>query len=154
MNYWTLELDEDVHPCEDKSTDNDADPNFFWVCSDLKPTDPCSIPMDPGTCDGTVRRFAYNPVTKRCQGFSYSGCGGNENNFTLRKSCIAKCIKGQRGMTVWSVVEMCLSLIFSWKKLNVHMLLFSGAAHRKKIIRIRKKNIDYIVNRPENHKSV
>lgn len=36
---------------------------------------------------------------------------------------------------------------FLWKKVNVHMLLCSGAAHRKKIIRIRKKNIDYIVNR-------
>lgn len=95
INYWTLDLDEDMNPC----TDGAADPYYFCVCSDPKPTDPCSIPMDPGTCDGAERRFAYNAVTKRCQVFSYSGCGGNENNFALRKSCMAKCIKGRRGMT-------------------------------------------------------
>lgn len=57
------------------------------------PKDPCFSPVDRGTCDGTERRFAYNPKTKRCQVFNYTGCGGNKNNFTHRRHCIKKCIK-------------------------------------------------------------
>ncbi|CAM9236770.1 unnamed protein product, partial [Lampetra planeri] len=60
----------------------------------------CSSPVDSGTCDGAHRRFAYNPRTKRCQMFLYGGCGGNKNNFTHRRHCIRKCVKGnkERGM--------------------------------------------------------
>ncbi|XP_011610527.2 tissue factor pathway inhibitor a [Takifugu rubripes] len=90
--------------------------NTSQEATDVKPTDLCSFPTDPGTCDGKERRFTYNSITKRCQAFIYSGCGGNENNFVFRKNCIAKC-KGRK-----------------------------GGAHRR-IIRIKKKNIDYILNR-------
>lgn len=83
---------------------------------DLKPTELCSSPVDRGTCNSAEKRFAYNPKTKRCQMFHYSGCGGNENNFTHRKDCIKKCIRSRK-------------------------------AHGKRMIRIRKKNIDNIVNR-------
>lgn len=31
MNYWTLDLDEDMNPCEDKSNEDAADPDFFCV---------------------------------------------------------------------------------------------------------------------------
>ncbi|CAK6963707.1 tissue factor pathway inhibitor a [Scomber scombrus] len=61
---------------------------------DLKPADSCLSPVERGTCDGTEKRFAYNPKTKRCQVFEYSGCGGNKNNFIHRRHCIRKCIKG------------------------------------------------------------
>ncbi|XP_028249748.1 tissue factor pathway inhibitor a isoform X2 [Parambassis ranga] len=80
-------------------------------------TERCSQPVDEGTCDGSVRRFAYNPETKRCQMFAYSGCGGNQNNFMYRKLCIHKCIKRKKGNGKFPM------------------------------IRIRKKNIDSIVNR-------
>uniref|UniRef100_A0A3Q0QZT4 BPTI/Kunitz inhibitor domain-containing protein n=1 Tax=Amphilophus citrinellus TaxID=61819 RepID=A0A3Q0QZT4_AMPCI len=56
-------------------------------------SEPCFTPVDRGMCDGAERRFAYNPEKKRCQSFSYSGCGGNENNFISRKHCIHKCIR-------------------------------------------------------------
>ncbi|XP_022596980.1 tissue factor pathway inhibitor-like isoform X2 [Seriola dumerili] len=64
---------------------------------ELKPKDVCSSPMDRGTCHSVEKRFAFNPNTKRCQMFHYSGCGGNENNFTSRKQCIKKCIRSRNG---------------------------------------------------------
>ncbi|XP_044222596.1 tissue factor pathway inhibitor a [Thunnus albacares] len=84
----------------------------------LKPQDLCFSPVDRGTCDGAERRFAYNPKTKRCHIFSYSGCGGNKNNFTHRRHCLRKCIK----------------------RIKV-------ADGGMRMIRIRKKNIDNILFR-------
>nr|XP_046260112.1 tissue factor pathway inhibitor a isoform X2 [Scatophagus argus] len=63
---------------------------------ELKSPEMCFRPVEQGTCHGAERRFAFNPRTKRCQMFSYSGCGGNENNFTSRKDCITKCIRSRK----------------------------------------------------------
>nr|XP_019955331.1 PREDICTED: tissue factor pathway inhibitor-like isoform X1 [Paralichthys olivaceus] len=60
---------------------------------DVKHKRLCFSPADRGTCDGAEKRFFYNSRTKRCQMFHYSGCGGNENNFMVRKQCIRKCIR-------------------------------------------------------------
>ncbi|XP_026877761.2 tissue factor pathway inhibitor a isoform X1 [Electrophorus electricus] len=54
----------------------------------------CLSAIDEGHCDGEERRFAYNHSIKRCQVFYYSGCGGNKNNFVLKKDCIRMCMKG------------------------------------------------------------
>ncbi|XP_009983251.1 PREDICTED: tissue factor pathway inhibitor [Tauraco erythrolophus] len=54
----------------------------------------CMTPMDRGLCRAKELRFFYNYSTERCLPFSYSGCGGNENNFTSRKSCLRICKKG------------------------------------------------------------
>ncbi|XP_037998969.1 tissue factor pathway inhibitor [Motacilla alba alba] len=54
----------------------------------------CATPMDRGLCRAKELRFFYNFSTGRCHPFSYSGCGGNENNFTSRKSCLRICKKG------------------------------------------------------------
>ncbi|NXJ63412.1 TFPI1 inhibitor, partial [Rostratula benghalensis] len=53
----------------------------------------CMTPMDRGLCRAKELRFFYNYSTGRCHPFSYSGCGGNENNFTSRKSCLRICKK-------------------------------------------------------------
>ncbi|NXX94285.1 TFPI1 inhibitor, partial [Centropus bengalensis] len=53
----------------------------------------CMTPMDRGLCRARELRFFYNYSTGRCHSFSYSGCGGNENNFTSRKSCLRICKK-------------------------------------------------------------
>ncbi|NXA32782.1 TFPI1 inhibitor, partial [Eudromia elegans] len=53
----------------------------------------CMTPMDRGLCRARERRFFYNYATGKCQPFHYSGCGGNENNFTSRKSCLSICKK-------------------------------------------------------------
>ncbi|XP_067993988.1 tissue factor pathway inhibitor isoform X1 [Melanerpes formicivorus] len=54
----------------------------------------CMTTMDRGLCRAKELRFFYNYTTGRCRPFSYSGCGGNENNFTSRKSCLRICKKG------------------------------------------------------------
>uniref|UniRef100_A0A3Q4HFX8 BPTI/Kunitz inhibitor domain-containing protein n=1 Tax=Neolamprologus brichardi TaxID=32507 RepID=A0A3Q4HFX8_NEOBR len=56
----------------------------------------CFRPVDKGTCSGSENRYAYIPERKRCQVFSYSGCGGNENNFITRRHCFHKCIRKGR----------------------------------------------------------
>ncbi|XP_015274868.1 PREDICTED: tissue factor pathway inhibitor [Gekko japonicus] len=54
----------------------------------------CLTPMDRGFCRANEKRFFYNHTTGKCHPFSYSGCGGNVNNFTSRKSCLRMCKKG------------------------------------------------------------
>ncbi|XP_052532454.1 tissue factor pathway inhibitor isoform X1 [Tympanuchus pallidicinctus] len=54
----------------------------------------CMTPMDRGLCRAKETRFFFNYSTRRCRPFTYSGCGGNENNFTSRKSCLRICRKG------------------------------------------------------------
>uniref|UniRef100_UPI003AAA4BB3 tissue factor pathway inhibitor a n=1 Tax=Centroberyx gerrardi TaxID=166262 RepID=UPI003AAA4BB3 len=56
------------------------------------PPEFCLAPLHRGTCDGAERRFAYDPKTKRCHMFRYSGCGGNKNNFTHRRHCLKMCM--------------------------------------------------------------
>ncbi|TDH07167.1 hypothetical protein EPR50_G00120860 [Perca flavescens] len=67
------------------------------VRKDFKPSVLCFSPVERGTCHGTEKRFAYNPERRRCMAFQYSGCGGNDNNFTYRKDCYHKCIRDRRG---------------------------------------------------------
>uniref|UniRef100_A0A8C9U5T2 BPTI/Kunitz inhibitor domain-containing protein n=1 Tax=Serinus canaria TaxID=9135 RepID=A0A8C9U5T2_SERCA len=50
-------------------------------------------------CRAKELRFFYNFSTGRCRPFSYSGCGGNENNFISRKSCLRTCKKGMGSAT-------------------------------------------------------
>uniref|UniRef100_A0A8D2NX42 Tissue factor pathway inhibitor n=1 Tax=Zosterops lateralis melanops TaxID=1220523 RepID=A0A8D2NX42_ZOSLA len=54
----------------------------------------CMTPMDRGLCRAKELRFFYDYSTGKCRPFSYSGCGGNENNFISRKSCLRICKKG------------------------------------------------------------
>ncbi|XP_008327258.1 tissue factor pathway inhibitor a isoform X2 [Cynoglossus semilaevis] len=64
---------------------------------EVKPRDKvCLQPVDTGTCDGAEKRFAFHSKTRRCQSFVFSGCGGNENNFTTRRHCIKKCMKSRK----------------------------------------------------------
>ncbi|XP_062972353.1 tissue factor pathway inhibitor isoform X2 [Elgaria multicarinata webbii] len=54
----------------------------------------CVMPMDKGLCRASEKRYFYNYTTRKCRPFSYTGCGGNENNFTSRKACLRMCKKG------------------------------------------------------------
>ncbi|XP_066491421.1 tissue factor pathway inhibitor isoform X2 [Tiliqua scincoides] len=53
----------------------------------------CLMPMDRGLCRATEKRFFYNYTIAKCRPFSYSGCGGNENNFVNKKTCLRMCKK-------------------------------------------------------------
>lgn len=54
----------------------------------------CLTPADRGLCQANETRFYYNAIIGKCRPFKYSGCGGNENNFTSKKSCHRACQKG------------------------------------------------------------
>ncbi|XP_016150075.1 tissue factor pathway inhibitor-like isoform X1 [Sinocyclocheilus grahami] len=60
---------------------------------EFNPPEFCLSPVDRGDCDGSVRRYVYNPRTERCQMFRYSGCGGNKNNFVHKRHCMKMCMK-------------------------------------------------------------
>ncbi|NXT40216.1 EPPI protein, partial [Pelecanoides urinatrix] len=53
--------------------------------------DICDLPPVPGPCRGRFRHYAYNPAMGTCQPFTYSGCGGNPNNFKTVKECRQVC---------------------------------------------------------------
>ncbi|XP_006812870.1 BPTI/Kunitz domain-containing protein-like, partial [Saccoglossus kowalevskii] len=51
----------------------------------------CEQPLDPGECDVPVTRWQYDSISQDCFSFTYSGCGGNENNFMTRDECLIAC---------------------------------------------------------------
>ncbi|KGL99973.1 Eppin, partial [Charadrius vociferus] len=53
--------------------------------------DICHLPPVPGPCRGHFSHYAYNPATGTCQPFTYSGCGGNPNNFKTVEECQQVC---------------------------------------------------------------
>uniref|UniRef100_A0A183BBK6 BPTI/Kunitz inhibitor domain-containing protein n=1 Tax=Echinostoma caproni TaxID=27848 RepID=A0A183BBK6_9TREM len=53
----------------------------------LSSTDGCYDPVIRGPCHTLLLRYAYNPETKECAPFVYSGCGGSRNNFETRRKC-------------------------------------------------------------------
>ncbi|XP_062385283.1 tissue factor pathway inhibitor 2 [Sardina pilchardus] len=54
----------------------------------------CLDPLDKGRCSASIPRYYFNSVTKMCEEFEYSGCGGSSNNFISRQNCIDVCGKG------------------------------------------------------------
>lgn len=54
----------------------------------------CRMPAGRGNCNSTEKRFYYQYTTGKCLSFNYSGCGGNKNNFSTKRSCIMVCKKG------------------------------------------------------------
>ncbi|KAG8515634.1 Tissue factor pathway inhibitor [Galemys pyrenaicus] len=58
----------------------------------------CLTPADRGLCQANESRYYYNSVIGKCRLFKYSGCGGNENNFTSKKACLQTCNKGKEGL--------------------------------------------------------
>ncbi|XP_067323241.1 chelonianin-like [Anolis sagrei] len=59
-------------------------------------TDVCSLPKDAGPCDAAHPRWCYNWAGRRCEKFTYGGCGGNGNNFRTLEECQGSC--GHHGL--------------------------------------------------------
>ena len=53
----------------------------------------CLYAPKPGKCRMNITKVFFNPATDTCEPFSYSGCGGNANNFMSVQQCEAKCLK-------------------------------------------------------------
>uniref|UniRef100_H9GUT9 BPTI/Kunitz inhibitor domain-containing protein n=1 Tax=Anolis carolinensis TaxID=28377 RepID=H9GUT9_ANOCA len=51
----------------------------------------CKLRRKVGRCKGKLERYYFDMGRKRCQPFTYSGCGGNENRFVTRVDCLLSC---------------------------------------------------------------
>uniref|UniRef100_A0A915KC91 BPTI/Kunitz inhibitor domain-containing protein n=1 Tax=Romanomermis culicivorax TaxID=13658 RepID=A0A915KC91_ROMCU len=54
-------------------------------------TNPCSVPLAPGTGSTNLTRYYYNADVKQCVKFTYTGAGGNQNNFLTKIECQVMC---------------------------------------------------------------
>ncbi len=51
----------------------------------------CKQPVNEGWCSLHLNRFYFDYLTQMCIKFSYTGCGGNENNFFSQEECQEVC---------------------------------------------------------------
>ncbi|KAL4704569.1 hypothetical protein ACJJTC_017824 [Scirpophaga incertulas] len=62
------------------------------ICEELgEPENICKQPLNVGHCRLYYERWFFDYTTKFCEPFTYSGCGGNENNFPNRTECVKYC---------------------------------------------------------------
>lgn len=52
----------------------------------------CSLPMEPGPCNGYFPVYYYNACTGTCERFIYGGCFGNKNKFWIKSQCYNTCV--------------------------------------------------------------
>uniref|UniRef100_A0A4X2LUD6 Collagen alpha-3(VI) chain n=1 Tax=Vombatus ursinus TaxID=29139 RepID=A0A4X2LUD6_VOMUR len=57
--------------------------------------DVCKRPKEIGTCRKFNLKWFYDPETKSCGRFWYSGCGSNGNNFETQSDCEKACLPGE-----------------------------------------------------------
>ncbi|EYC10383.1 hypothetical protein Y032_0056g2717 [Ancylostoma ceylanicum] len=53
--------------------------------------DPCTLPLDNGSCSSRITRYGYDIAKGKCVQFMYGGCEGNENNFPTMDICKNEC---------------------------------------------------------------
>nr|CAB3250249.1 Golgi integral membrane protein 4-like [Phallusia mammillata] len=58
--------------------------------------DNCFLPKKVGDCENEIERFYYDPRVGSCLKFSFTGCGGNDNNFPSVRECEEYCHIGVR----------------------------------------------------------
>ncbi|KAM3830459.1 doenitin-1-like [Vipera latastei] len=63
---------------------------FFFSLSGLYPTK-CTFIPTIGWCRSPSVRYFFNPTLAKCLMFTYSGCGGNANNFLTLSECRKEC---------------------------------------------------------------
>ncbi|CAD5113927.1 DgyrCDS3087 [Dimorphilus gyrociliatus] len=51
----------------------------------------CTLPVLYGDGYAAIQRFAYDPIGNQCVEFTYSGLGGNSNNFNEKNDCEVVC---------------------------------------------------------------
>ncbi|XP_067941385.1 papilin-like isoform X1 [Watersipora subatra] len=67
-------------------------------CSRMCPTmSICSLPLASGQCYDQIPMYRYDVATSECVRFTYSGCGGNANQFETRAMCEIACLRYMRG---------------------------------------------------------
>ena len=47
--------------------------------------------MIEGNCEGFIPSYGYSTESCKCEKFTYTGCGGNGNQFTILEECLKTC---------------------------------------------------------------
>ncbi|GMR59861.1 hypothetical protein PMAYCL1PPCAC_30056, partial [Pristionchus mayeri] len=69
-----------------------ADPSTTICCPSMtSTTNSWQQPLLVGSGPHRLARWYFNAVAKQCQPFTYTGLGGNENNFGSKEECVAVC---------------------------------------------------------------
>ncbi|XP_066464743.1 kunitz-type protease inhibitor 1 [Eleutherodactylus coqui] len=90
-----LECD-DTQNCDDNSDEASCE-NYDKEFQKLQELDVpnnkarCVELPDTGPCRASFSRWYFDPVEKRCMGFTYGGCKGNRNNFVHEHDCEEFC---------------------------------------------------------------
>ncbi|KFD63705.1 hypothetical protein M514_06583, partial [Trichuris suis] len=61
------------------------------VLPTVLPLNRCFHPKNVGSCTGQYHRWYYDELEEMCKPFTYTGCGGNGNNFESREVCMNTC---------------------------------------------------------------
>ncbi|XP_073533450.1 tissue factor pathway inhibitor 2 isoform X2 [Phyllobates terribilis] len=51
----------------------------------------CRMEPEEGRCRAYLKRYTFNLITMKCEKFIFSGCYGNDNNFSDEASCLETC---------------------------------------------------------------
>lgn len=68
---------------------------FQWLWHPTGVSSSCSLPVDPGPCQGHFLRWHYDAHAQRCLPFKYGGCHGNANRFRTLQECHVTCLRGE-----------------------------------------------------------
>ncbi|KAJ8737762.1 hypothetical protein PYW08_000357 [Mythimna loreyi] len=76
-----------LHAC----TEECRDMNLYRTRTNVTPNIFCRFQPEYGSCNSYFPRFYYDMYELTCRGFSYSGCGGNQNRFEHNTVCMDVC---------------------------------------------------------------
>ncbi|CAK9814021.1 Ppn [Anthophora quadrimaculata] len=78
--------------CEGNANRFQTEEQCERLCGKFQGQDICNLPVAPGDCRGSFRKYYYDSVSRLCRDFSYSGCEGNANRFSTMTECESICI--------------------------------------------------------------
>jgi hypothetical protein len=79
------------HPLPPFSYPLNHPPNDPLSYPSAPPSPECLEPIEIGTCKGFRHEFFFNPISRMCQQFVYSGCSVSRNHFPDANQCIHRC---------------------------------------------------------------
>ena len=74
----------------------------------------CQLPPVGGLCEAYFPSFFYNSTSSKCESFVYGGCGGNDNRFDTKDSCMESCGDGKRKQTLHLVPSTINMRVVCW----------------------------------------
>ena len=73
------------------------------ACTRRACLDPCTLPVETGTCDDRISQYFFDTESRQCELFMYSGCGGNTNRFSTAADCLHACLPDSKYTIVCTV---------------------------------------------------